>query len=290
MPTPSSCTPCCDNTNTVNVPGTAGTDAFTTTTADFTIPAIGATVVVTVGNTDWMAKGQPVFASDGVDWGTFEVNTITSTTQVTLEFLGAEGDGSPGAVIGSGAAVSPGGAPQAALTTTQLKALNATLLTGISAFTDNTGGTATSTLAAGVGIFDWLFYVSLPDVTNADLIGAFTPGYAFKVLKVDFLHEKAVTTGAKAATLTPKINGSAITGGVLALAGTYAAGAVTAASTITAANTGTAAQTFSITGSGVTAFTEGNGVIRVKVQNMDDANAFASISDKVNDILAALQT
>lgn len=290
MPATSQCNSCCDNTVTVNTPGSPGQDAFTTTTGNFTIPAIAATVVVAVGNTDWMSIGQPVFVSDGVDWGTFEVSTINTTTSVTLEFLGAQNDGSPGAVIGSGATVSPGGNPQPALTTTALKALNTTLLTGIAAFTDNTGGSASDTLAAGVGIFDWTFYVSLPDVTNADLIGAFTPGYAFKVLKVDFLHEKAVTTGAKAATLTPKINGSAITGGVLALSGTYAAGAVTAGSTVTAANTGTSSQTFSITASGVTTFTEGNGTIRVRVQNMDSANAFASIADKVNDIRSALQT
>lgn len=269
------------------VPGAAGQNAYTVTTANFTVPAIGATVVVAVSSTDWMAKGETVFASDGTDWGHFTVTSINSSISVTLTFQGQANDASPGAIIGSGAAVVASGEQ---MTIAALKALNATLLTGIAAFTDNTGGTASDTLAAGVGIFDWTFYVSLPDVTNADLIGAFTPGYAFKVLKVDFLHEKAVTTGAKAATLTPKINGSAITGGVLALAGTYAAGAVTAASTITAANIGTSAQTFSITGSGVTAFTEGNGTIRVRVQNLDTLNAIASLADKTNDIRSALQT
>lgn len=292
MPTPATCTPsCCDSINTVNVPGTAGQDAFTTTVGDITIPAnVGDPIDFTVGNTDWMAKGGTYFVSDGTDWAHFTVTSIPNSTSFTGTYCGYIGDGVNPAVIGSGAKVVASGTQAADFTTTELKALNATLLTGIAAFTDNTGGTASDTLAAGVGISDWMFYVSLPDVTNADLIGAFTPGYAFKVLKLDFLHEKAVTTGAKAATLTPKINGSAITGGVLALAGTYAAGAVTAASTITAANTGTSAQTFSITASGVTAFTEGNGVIRVRVQNMDSVNAFASLADKINDIRSALQT
>jgi hypothetical protein len=280
-------TSCCVTAVNTQVPGAAGQNAYTVTTANFTVPAIGATVVVAVSSTDWMAKGETVFASDGTDWGHFTVTSINSSISVTLTFQGQANDASPGAIIGSGAAVVASGEQ---MTIAALKALNATLLTGIAAFTDNTGGTASDTLAAGVGIFDWTFYVSLPDVTNADLIGAFTPGYAFKVLKVDFLHEKAVTTGAKAATLTPKINGSAITGGVLALAGTYAAGAVTAASTITAANIGTSAQTFSITGSGVTAFTEGNGTIRVRVQNLDTLNAIASLADKTNDIRSALQT
>lgn len=289
MPAPTNCNSCCDETTTVNVPGSAGVSAFTTTTANFTIPAIGATVVISVGTTAWMAVGEKVFASDGTDWGTFEVQSIGSSVQFTGEFMGYTDDASPGAVVGSGAAVVPSGVQQA-FTTTTLKALNATLLAGISALTDNSGATASNTIAAGVGMTDWFFYVSLPDITAADLIGAFTPGYAFKVLKTDILIEKAVTTGAKAATLTPKINGSAITGGVLTPAGTYAAGSVIAGSTVTAANTGTSAQTFSITASAVTPFTEGNGIIRVRVQNLDSANAFASLSDKLNYILAALQT
>jgi len=96
----------------VNTPGSAGTDAFTTTTANFTVPAIGATVVISVGTTEWMAVGQKVFASDGTDWGTFEVQSIGSTTQFTGEFMGYTDDASPGAVVGSGAAVVPSGVQQ----------------------------------------------------------------------------------------------------------------------------------------------------------------------------------
>lgn len=286
MPATEVCQPCCTATavNT-NIPGSAGQSAFTTLTSNLTIPAIGDPVVAAVGNTDWMAVGETLFLSDGTDFGHFEVLTINSQVSVTLEFLGQSGDASPAAVIGSGGAVV---ASAVSLTEAQLNALNAVLLAAVAALTDNTVGTASDTIAAGVGITDWMFYVSLPDVTNADLIGAFTPGYAFKVLKLDFLHEKAVTTGGKAATLTPKINGSAITGGVLALSGTYAAGAVTAASAVTPANEGTNAQTFSITASGVTTFTEGNGIIRVRVQNTDSVNAIASLADKINDIRTAL--
>lgn len=280
-------TGCCDETVVVNTPGSAGVNAYTTTSANFTIPAIGATVNISLLDNSWMAVGQKLFISDGTDVGTFEVQSFTGTTQITAEFMGYTDDASPGAVIGSGAKVSVAGV-QSPFTTTALQALNATLLTGIATFTDNTGATTSDTIAAGVGIQTWAFYVSLPDITAADIIGAFTPGYAFKVLSTTLIIEKAVTTGGKAATLTPKINGSAITGGVLGPSGTYAAGSVIAGSAVTANNTGTSAQTFSITASGVTTFSEGNGIIIVKVQNTDTVNAVASLADKINDIMNAL--
>lgn len=96
----------------VNTPGSSGVNAYTTTTADFTIPAIGATVNISVGTNLWMAVGQKIFASDGTDWGTFEVQSFTGSTGVTAEFLGYTDDASPGAVVGSGAKVSPSGVQQ----------------------------------------------------------------------------------------------------------------------------------------------------------------------------------
>jgi len=113
VPATSSCLPACGTTAvTTDIPGSAGQSAYTTTTANFTVPAIAATVVVAVANSDWMAVGQPVFASDGVDWGHFEVSAINSAISVTLEFLGQTNDASPGAVIGSGAKVVAGGTQQ----------------------------------------------------------------------------------------------------------------------------------------------------------------------------------
>jgi hypothetical protein len=112
MPEVTSCAPCAATAVNTNVPGSAGQDAFTTLSANLTIPAIGATVVATVGNTDWMAVGGVYFLSDGTDWGHFEATTINSTTSVTLEFLGQEGDAAPAAVIGSGGKVVAGGTQQ----------------------------------------------------------------------------------------------------------------------------------------------------------------------------------
>lgn len=111
MPSPTCCSPC-DETVTTNVPGASGGNSYTTTTANFTIPAVDATVVISVGSTAWMAVGQKVFASDGVDWGTFEVQSIGSSTQFTGVFQGYTDDAAPGAVVGSGAAVVPSGVQQ----------------------------------------------------------------------------------------------------------------------------------------------------------------------------------
>lgn len=147
-------------------------------------------------------------------------------------------------------------------------------------FTDNTTGAVSTTLAAGVGVVTVPLYVNNADLAAADLLTTYTPGYAFKILGVAYGVEKAVTTGSKLATLTPKISGVAVTGGVLSLtsAALTPQGAVVAATAVTAANTGAATDTISITGSAVTAFVEGGGWIFLKIQNMDTANAVASLA------------
>jgi len=292
MPNITTCdTNCATTAINTNIPGDSGQSAFTLTTTNIiTLPAVGQPVTVTVGNTDWIAKGETVFVSDGTNWAHITVTNVTNTTEFTGTFLGYIGDSVETDPIAIGAKVVASGTQSAAFDTTELAALNVTLLTGIAGLALPSGATASDTLSDGVGISDWLFYVSLPNITAADLIGQFIPGYAFRILKLDFLHELAVTTGSKAATLTPKIAGSAITGGVLSLSNTYAAGAVTAGSAVGATQDGTSAEAFSITASAVTTFIEGNGVIRVRVQNLDTLNAIASLGDKINDIRTALIT
>jgi len=114
MSTTLNCNSCCDDeTIVVNTPGSAGGNAYTTTTASFVIPAIAATVVVSVGSTAWMAVGQKVFISDGTDVGTFTVQSIGSSVQFTAVFEGYTDDSAVGVTVGSGAAVVPSGAQQA---------------------------------------------------------------------------------------------------------------------------------------------------------------------------------
>ena len=102
----------------------------------------------------------------------------------------------------------------------------------------------------------------------------------------------SATTSAKAATLTAKIGSTATTGGAVALTtsncGTL--GAVVAGSAITAANTGTSSDTISIAATSVTRFSEGRGVIFIRVQNMDTADAFASTTALLNAVRSGLVT
>jgi hypothetical protein len=239
-----------------------------------------------------MAIGQKVLISDGVDHGNFEVQTISSSTAFVGLFMGYVDDCLPGVTVGSGAAVAPSGS-QPAFNTTSLKALNATLLTGIAAFTDNTTGTASSTLAAGVGIYNVSAYINLVNITATGNVFYFLPGHAFKVLSMSATTEKPESVASKAVTLTPYVNGISVTGGALALttANVVSVGGNISATSITAVNTGTSVQSLNIQCSTFTAaFT--NGAVRVilTIQNMDSANAIASLASKINTIKAALQT
>jgi hypothetical protein len=102
------------------------------------------------------------------------------------------------------------------------------------------------------------FTMDLADITAATIFNA-VPGFAGSILKVFAVVNKAVTTGAKAATITPQINATPVTGGVLSLtsANMTPIGAEVDGTAITAANTFTAADTIKLVASAVTAFVEG---------------------------------
>jgi hypothetical protein len=68
-----------------------------------------------------------------------------------------------------------------------------------------------------------------------------------------------------------------------------AVGTVTAGTAVAGANTGSASDSFSIEiANGGTEFTAGMVTFVVRVQNMDEANAAASLADHVNDLIPAL--
>ena len=82
-----------------------------------------------------------------------------------------------------------------------------------------------------------------------------------------------------------------VTGGILTvtLAGTATIGVLTTGSAITALNVGTVSDTISIEmGAGGTVFTSGSGYFVLKIQNMDSADAVASLSKHVNDLITSL--
>lgn len=136
-----------------------------------------------------------------------------------------------------------------------------------------------------VGLQKFTFWVNLAGLTNAAVLTAFKPGFKFSLDKVEFSVQKAVTTAAKAATITPTISGEAIRGGVLSLtsANCTPKGTIVAASAITDipirtspdtsaqvdndTNHGDANDTITLTASSVTAFVEGDGELILSIHN-----------------------
>lgn len=274
------CVPCCSSTvQTVNTPGVSGQSAVTTTTASFVIPSFGNTVAISVGDTTWMKEGMTLFISDGSKKGNFYVTSVDSAVGIHGEWLALPDDSATGSTIASGAVVVAGLGDYAVPVT----------LDTLSAFTDNSGGTKSDTIAATVAKFTQIIGpFSMALLVNSQLWKVpIQPG--FTVNSATFRCNVAITTGAKAATLTTQINGVACTGGVVTVAGTYATGATQAGTAISGANTGTAGQTLEIAVSGVTAFTEGVGHVELSVTNTDLAATIAAIAFKMNLLRTALR-
>ena len=86
--------------------GVSGVNAWTTTTAQYVQPAVGATVVVAVGSSEWAAIGQTVFIEGG---GYYEVSAKPSDTQLTIRNLGYADNYAPATVVAVGKRVAPSG-------------------------------------------------------------------------------------------------------------------------------------------------------------------------------------
>ena len=115
MPATSPCNPCCSDPVVTNVPGTQGAagtngtngvNAYTTTTANFVVPAVGSNVTVQVASSIWMVVGQILVITGPAS---FRVVSFPDTVSVVLTFLGYAGDVAAGVTIASGAGVSPSG-------------------------------------------------------------------------------------------------------------------------------------------------------------------------------------
>lgn len=117
------CCETCDDQVSVLVPGAHGAagaagddgvdgiNAFTTVTAQFTMPAVNSNVLVQVLNSEWMAAGQKIFVQNA---GYLEFVSSTSTTNATLKNLGYTGNVAPTTIVAASNKVSPGGVVGAA--------------------------------------------------------------------------------------------------------------------------------------------------------------------------------
>lgn len=161
---------------------------------------------------------------------------------------------------------------------------------GSQALTDSSGGTASATIAATVGVYT--LPIVLPPLVSfgtsaIDLVTDIVLGHAFKVLSWQAITTVAGTGSGASQVLNLAIGavaGAAVDVGTvpstltLTEASTSDVGERTAGTTVTGANTGTAAQalTVELAASG-TEFTAGAATLYVVIQNMDTANAFASL-------------
>ena len=236
--------------------------------ADFTSPYDSATGVMVVNDNDVWTE-----AADKVDIS-YGASTITVTNKT-------------GATLPAGSRIVMGyGRAGTAITVTEGPA--------ITSLTDSTTGTASDTLAATVGIVTVPIHLNLVSMTTAaaDLITNYTPGYAFELLSAEFVTTKLGTGASASQVLNLEIGTTNVTGGVLTLllADTDTLGKKTAATAITAANVGTAASTISleVAASG-TVFTAGEGILLLKLRNLDTVNAVASLAAKVNALLTSLR-
>lgn len=259
--------------------GADGVSAFTLTTDAEDVTSIGDSIAFGVGTNEAFAIGQTIFVSDDVDFGTFRITGKTGSGIITATKLDAGGDTATPFNLASGSILTASGAPLVLASALP------------NAFTDNSTGTASDTVAAGVGVFTLAIPITLAQIVGAgDVLTTYTPGFRFKLLSFDARVVEVVTTGGDAASLNLEIGAVNVTGGVIALtsANSTPLGAAIAGTAITGNNIGTAADTISIESSSVTAFAEGAVVALIRIQNMDTADAFASMAQHVNDIITSL--
>lgn len=108
------------------------------------------------------------------------------------------------------------------------------------------------------------FSVDAADIANGDVLTDHpVPAFFGKIAAWRVVVEKAISTGAKTATLNLEIGTTNVTGATLVYAGAKALGVVTAGGTPSAANTFAPGDTFSIEAGTVTSFVEGR--VRIEV-------------------------
>lgn len=322
MSIPADCCTPCSTVQYTSVPGTQGAsgvngadgtngqNAYTVIVGAQTLPANSVTPQsFTVLSTLWMVVGETVIIGQG---GTspamplpahLTITAITNSTTFVATFNHVSGDAAFGAAIPDQAVVTPSATgsvsipvPIASGGTGQTTAVNAitaltsNVMVGVTLLTDNTTGAASSTLAAGAGIYLFSHHLDLANITSANQITTFTIGHKFKLIACAFIVHTPGTGGGASCTLQLQIGGVSTGGGLITLnlANTATMGAVIAGTAVSAPNTGTNASTLGVLGVRTVAFATGDGTLVIAVQNMDSADAIASLSAKLNSVIDAL--
>ena len=267
--------------------GAPGENAFTTLTADLTLPAVAGPVggLVQVANATWGGVGQTIFISDGAKWAHFSITTVQSATEFTLDWLDYPGDAAGASTLSSGSTVSPAGI---------ISALAAPLPT---ALTDNSTGTPSNTIAtlANQRLVVMSFPILLTSLdTPADLVTDLILPFKGAIISWQFVTEVVATSGGTAdANVELQLGATTVTGSPtnLTQANFGVIGEVKAGGTPSALNTFNAGATFSIvcTSSAVN-FTAGKINAYITFADRDDIliDAIASLADHINDLITSL--
>lgn len=156
--------------------------------------------------------------------------------------------------------------------------------TAVGSLTDSTTGTASTTLAAGVGVYDLTIPVTLPvaGTSAVDQLTALTLGHKFKILAWQYV-EAVATTGTTSSRVYNLEIGTTDVGTtpstVTITTASAAVGRVIAGTAVAGANTGSASATISIeVAEGGTTHDAGSGAFVLRIQNMDTADAFAELA------------
>ncbi len=147
------------------------------------------------------------------------------------------------------------------------------------AITDGSGGTAAPTtgVSSTLGAAVLTIPVTMSALANSQVYQVM-PGFAGKLIGINFRTTVAITTGGKAATLQAQAAGVSVTGGVVTLSGAYTLGNGVNGTAITAGTqTFANGSTVGFTVSGVTTFSEGSGIVTLVVQDTATADAVATI-------------
>ena len=167
------------------------------------------------------------------------------------------------------------------------------------AITDSTGGAVSDTMAVGAGVTTVAFGVgafcdtgagSFGATTTGDVVTDYVPGFKFKILNLDFITDLPGVGSSASAAVTVHIAATPVTSCTCTVteASTSARGELTAGVAASAANTGSATAAISLHKATSTVFTSGSGYFLLSLQNMDTADAFASIADKWNEVRSSL--
>ncbi len=268
--------------------GTNGVNAYTNLTSDLLIPAINSNVTASVVNSAWMALGQIVIVSDGTEQGTFEVVAVPNALSVELMFLGYPSDSAPASTIlegtgtGTDGRVSPSG---------ELPVLAAPLPTAVNYTALTTAGAIdNANVAAGVGRCQLFFnHVWLNNVLAVEPVTTFVIPYKFKLISWCFVTTELLVGGGGTRTANMEIGTTDVGGNLTVLIADATVGTVVTAVPLTGGVTGNAGDNISIEiQAGGTAFSAGSGTFVIDIMNLDTADAIASLSDHVNDLITSL--